>query len=188
MKMSLVLVCEMPSSLTIELFTFQGSYGIVKLAVNHDDQGQYVSFVTFCSSKNKEVLISFFYTEKILVWFVTLSSRTKVVLFPFSFRRWKSFQRKSSSEKEASSVSFLLSKTKSWFHESTTKAFIYSDIYNVGLKSQSIIFRNEINQYSRCPSKKGFFFSRDVYSIDVTYLTFRCISHRWIFDDPAGLN
>ena len=161
MKMSLVLVCEMPSSLTIELFTFQGSYGIVKLAVNHDDQGQYVSFVTFCSSKKKKVFflcVFFTYSEKIFDWFVTFSLRTKVVLFPFSFRRWKSFQRKSSSEKEASSVSFLLSKTKSWFHESTTKGFIHSDIYNVGWKRQGIIFRNEINQYSRCHSKKGFFF------------------------------
>ena len=100
----------------------------------------------------------FTYSEKIFDWSVTFSLRTKVVLFPFSFRRWKSFQRKSSSEKEASSVSFLLSKTKSWFHESTTKAFIYYDIYNVGWKRQGIIFRNEINQYSRCHSKKGFFF------------------------------
>ena len=66
--MSLVLVCEMSSSLTIELFTFQGSYGIVKLAVNHDDQGQYVSFVTFCSYREKKVLfflVFFFYSENI---------------------------------------------------------------------------------------------------------------------------
>ena len=60
--------------------------------------------------------------------------------------------------------------------------------YNIGWKSQMIIFRNEINQYSKCHSLKRDFFSRNVYSIDVTYLTFRCISHRWIFDDPAGLN
>ena len=63
MKMSLVLVCEMSSSLTIELFTFQGSYGIVKLAVNHDDQGQYVSFVTFCSFK-KSIFFLFYFTTK----------------------------------------------------------------------------------------------------------------------------
>ena len=64
--MSLVLVCEMSSSLTIELFTFQGSYGIVKLAVNHDDQGQYVSFVTFCSSKEKKSIFfsCVFFTAK----------------------------------------------------------------------------------------------------------------------------
>ena len=73
----------------------------------------------------------FFYNEMILDRFVTFSLSTKVVLFPSSFRRWKSFQRKSSSEKEASSVSFLLSKTKSCFHESTTRAWplIYSDIW-----------------------------------------------------------
>ena len=53
-------------------------------------------------------LVFFFYSENIFDWFVTFSLRTKVVLFPFSFRRWKSFQRKSSSEKEASSVSFLI--------------------------------------------------------------------------------
>ena len=95
--MSLVLVCEMSSSLTIELFTFQGSYGIVKLAVNHDDQGQYVSFVTFCSSKGKKSIfffLCFFLQRKhlrlICYIFFTHQSST----FPIFFQAMKILSKK----------------------------------------------------------------------------------------------
>ena len=101
MKMSLVLVCEtgeMSSSLTIELFMFQGSYGIVKLAVNHDDQGQYVSFVTFCSFKKSNfflVFFSFFFLQRNdLRSICYLFSKHQSSTFPIFFQAMKILSKK----------------------------------------------------------------------------------------------